>query len=295
MTKEEINKIIFELKDEEEIREFVKLRIAELEEIAEEKTVGQNYTDSFSDYISSKVHYKPGDKFGDAECPDLVYDDIEPYVNLIKAIKENSWYSELSLFTTIFFEVQDYFHSNIFFEVQDYFRSNDRLLRYYIYLSHKGDKVSIKKVVDNGISFCSEKSGLSHNMFKLLGIDSEVVAGARDLELHAYNLVYPKGYGNFPVVIYDPSFFVNFINGDKKLSFGYYKALSEEEYKSLKMGEPHKIDLTKTEKLYRQLYGCNGLLDDYTFDGDTPYYIFGLEASKNFIKENQESNKPIQK
>ena len=113
--------------------------------------------------------------------------------------------------------------------------------------------------------------------------------------MHAYNLVYPKGYGNFPVVIYDPSHFVNFINGDKKLSFGYYKALSEEEYKSLKMGEPHKIDLTKTEKLYRQLYGCNGLLDDYIFDGDTPYYTFGLEASKNFIKENQESNKPIQK
>ena len=132
-------------------------------------------------------------------------------------------------------------------------------------------------------------------MFKLLGIDSEVVVGARDLELHAYNLVYPKGYGNFPVVIYDPSHFVNFINGDKKISFGYYKALSEEEYKSLKMGEPHKIDLTKTEKLYRQLYGRNGLLDDYTFDGDKPYYTFGLEASKNFIKENQESNKPIQK
>lgn len=39
MTKEEINKRIFELKDEEEIREFVKLRIAELEDIAEEKTV----------------------------------------------------------------------------------------------------------------------------------------------------------------------------------------------------------------------------------------------------------------
>ena len=108
MTKDEINKRIFELKDEEEIRKFVKLRIAELEEIAEEKTVGQNYTDSFSDYISSKVHYKAAEKFNDAECPDLVYDDIEPYINLIKAIKESSWYNELSLFTTIFFEVYKY-------------------------------------------------------------------------------------------------------------------------------------------------------------------------------------------
>lgn len=284
MTKEEINKRIFELKDEKEIIEFVKLRIAELEDIAEEKTVGQNYTDSFRDYISSKVHYKPAEKFNDAECPDLVYDDIEPYVNLIKAIKENSWYNVLSLFTTIFFEVYDYLPSD-----------DIGFGRYFTYVSHEGDKVSIKDIRDNSVAFCSEKSGLSHNMFKLLGIDSELVVGARDSAMHAYNLVYPKGYGNFPVVIYDPSHFVNFINGDKKFSFGYCKPLSEEEYKSLKIGEPHKIDLTKTEKLYRQLYGQNGLLDDYTFDGDTPYYTFGLEASKNFIKENQESNKPIQK
>ena len=281
MTKEEINKRIFELKDEEEIREFVKLRIAELEQIAEEKTVGQNYTDSFSDYISSKVHYKPAEKFNDAECPDLVYDDIEPYVNLIKAIKESSWYNELSLFTTIFFEVYKYLPSD-----------DIGLGRYFTYASHKGDKVSIKDVRDNRVAFCSEKSGLAHNMFKLLGIDSEVVVGARDSEMHAYNLVYPKGYGNFPVAIYDPSHFVSFMNGDKKLSFGYYKTLTEEEYNSLIMGEPHRIDLTKTEKAYRQLYGWNGLLDDYTFDGDTPYYIFGLDAAKKMKTPNPEPTGP---
>lgn len=285
MTKEEINKRIFELKDEEEIREFVKLRIAELEEIAEEKTVGQNYTDSFSDYISSKVHYKPAAKLNDAECPDLVYDDIEPYVNLIKAIKKSSMYNEFTLFTTILSELWKYLPSDV---DQDY-------MRYRIYVSHKGDKVSIKEFGDKRASFCSEKSGLSHNMFKLLGIDSEVAIGARDLDLHAYNLVYPKGYGNFPVVIYEPSFFVNFINGDKKITFAYYKILTEEEYKSLKMGYPHKIDLTKTEKAYRDFYGCNGMLDDYTFDADTPYYIFGLEAAKNNIKNKQEQKRKLLK
>jgi hypothetical protein len=269
MTKEEINKRIFELKTEDEIRQFIKQRIDELETMSEEKVVGQNYTDSFGDYISSKTHYKPAEKFQDAECPDLIYDDVEPYVNLIKAIKENTWYNELLLFTTIFFEVYKYLPSD-----------DMGLGRYFTYASHKGDKVSIKEIRDNGVAFCSEKSGLAHNMFKLLGVDSEVVVGARDSEMHAYNLVYPKGYGNFPVAIYDPSHFVSFLSGDSKISFGYYKTLSEEGYESLKSGEPYRIDLTKTEQAYRKLYGWNGMLDEYSFSGDTPCYTYGLDAAK---------------
>ena len=78
MTKEEINKRIFELENDEEIINFVKERLDELEINSEEKTVGQNYTDSFQDYISQKIHYKAADKLGDKECPDLVYDDMTP-------------------------------------------------------------------------------------------------------------------------------------------------------------------------------------------------------------------------
>ena len=33
---------------------------------------------------------------------------------------------------------------------------------------------------------------MAHNMFKFLGIDSEVVCGARDSEMHAYNFIYPN-------------------------------------------------------------------------------------------------------
>ena len=46
-------------------------------------------------------------------------------------------------------------------------------------------------------------------MFKFLGVDSEVVCGYRDSEGHAYNIVYPNGYDNEPMVIYNPLFFVN--------------------------------------------------------------------------------------
>ena len=284
MTKEEINKRIFELNNDEEIRHFIQQRIEELEAKSEEKVVGQNYTDSFGDYISSKIHYKYADKMQGTECPDLVYDDIEPYVNLIKAIKEQAWYNELLLFTTIFHEVKEYLPCD-----------DIGLGRYFTYVAHKGGKVSIKEIRDDGVAFCSEKSGLAHNMFKILGIDSEVVVGARDAELHAYILVYPNGYGNFPVVIYDPSHFVNFLNGNKKLSFGYYKALNEEGYNSLKRGEPYRIDLTNTENTYRQLYGSTGILDDYLFEGDNPCYTYGLDAAKRMKNQSTEPTDPTKR
>ena len=42
----------------EEIMSFINFRIAELESIAQEKIVGQDYTITFDDYISSKYSIK---------------------------------------------------------------------------------------------------------------------------------------------------------------------------------------------------------------------------------------------
>lgn len=278
MTKEEINKRIFELKTEEEIIEFVNNRLNELETNSKEKTVGQNYTDSFQDYISQKIHYKAAEKFDDSECPDLVYDDITPYINLIKEIKKGTGYNELTLFTTIFFTVYKYLPSE-----------DIGLGRYMTYTSYKGKKLSIKTISKNGIAFCSEKSGMAHNMFKFLGIDSEVVCGARDTEIHAYNFVYPNGYENEPMVLFDPSHFLNFIKDNNKASYGFYKAFKKQDYETLKDGTPIQIDLTKTEETYRKLYGYNGSLDDYDFEYEKPTYVYGLENANNYKKSN--SNK----
>ena len=272
MTKKEINKTIFSLQTDEEIIDFVKKRIQELEGKSIETTVGQNYTTTFKEYISEKTHYKAGEKLQDAECPDLVYDDITPYINLIKAIKHNSWYNELTLFSTVFFEVYDYLPNN-----------DIGLGRAFTYLGNKGKRISIKQIRDNACAFCSEKCGMAHNMFKFLGIDSEVVCGYRDSERHAYNIVYPNGYGNEPMVIYDPSFFVNFIKDEQKLSFGYFKALRREDYEKLMSGLPVKIDLSKTEKNYRQMYSLG---DEYVFEGDTPSYIAGLDRKKELPGDN---------
>lgn len=275
MTKSEINKKIFELKSDEEIINFVEYRLNELETSSVEKTVGQNYTDSFQDYISQKTHYKAAEKFDDSECPDLVYDDITPYINLIKEIKKGNWYNELTLFTTIFFTVYKYLPSE-----------DVGLGRYMTYASHKGKQLSIKSVRDNECAFCSEKAGMAHNLFKFLGIDSEVVCGARGTEMHAYNFIYPNGYEKEPMVLFDPSYFVSFINGNNKLSFGFYAVFRRQDYEALKNGTPTQIDLTETEETYRKLYGYNGSLDDYDFEYETPIYIFGLENAKNYKKSN---------
>lgn len=275
MTKAEINKKIFELQNDEEIINFVKERLNELETNSVEKTVGQNYTDSFQDYISKKTHYKAAEKFDDYECPDLVYDDITPYINLIKELKKGTWYNELTLFTTIFFIVHEYLPSE-----------DVGLGRYMTYSSHKGKQLSIKTVSENGVAFCSEKSGMAHNLFKFLGIDSEVVCGAREHEMHAYNFIYPNGYENEPMVLYDTSHFVNFINDNNKISLGFYEAFRRQDYEALKNGIPTQIDLTKTEETYRKLYGFNGSLDDYDFEYETPIYIYGLENAKNYKNSN---------
>ena len=136
MTKEEINKAIFTLQNDEDIINFVKKRLEELENSSIETTVGQNYTTSFKEYISEKTHYKAAAKLKDSECPDLVYDDITPYVSLIKSIKKNSWYNELLLFSIVFFEVYNYLPSDVI-----------GLGRAFTYFGNKGKR--IKHIMQN--------------------------------------------------------------------------------------------------------------------------------------------------
>ena len=258
--KEEINKAICNMTDDQ-IEDFVKKRIQELEEESVETTVGQGYTTVFREYISEKTHYRA--KIKVIETPDLVYDDITPYISLVKAIKRVGWYHELTLFTTIFSVIYNYLPNDDF-----------GFGRVFTYMANKGKRVSIKEIIENGCAFCSEKAGMAHNLFKFLGVDSEVVFGYKDSVRHAYNIVYPFGYGNEPMVIYDPSFFVSFIKDGKKASCGYFKAMGRADYEKLMSGQPVKMELSRTEKNYRQLYNLG---DEYIFEGDISSYIAGIE------------------
>lgn len=272
MLKDKIQKRIYACKTDDDIREFLTKRIAELEENSKEITVGQNYTDSFNEYIAKKVHYKPAARIGKDECPDLVYDDMEPYVSLIKDLQENSWYNEMSLFTTIFWRIHEYLPNN----------HADELDRFFAYQSHRKEgKISIKDIKKEGCAFCSENAGLAHNMFKILGIDSSVICGRRDNTPHAYNMIYPKGYDNKPAVLFDPSHHLDFVNSQgKKVSFGFFKALSQEEYDKMKSGEAITLDVTRSGENTKKLYGWNGALDGYELKKEMPTYGIGLGKVK---------------
>lgn len=58
---------------------------------------------------------------------------------------------------------------------------------------------------------------MAHNLFKFLGIDSEVICGARGKDLHAFNMIYPNGYGNEPMILYDPSFLLTLLRMIKNI------------------------------------------------------------------------------
>ena len=261
-----IRERIEKLNTDEEIYEFVYSRIKELEETTEEKTVGQEYTDSFTDFISSKIHYKPVARYKGKDTADLVYDDYTPYIEVIRKIR-NVMYNELYVFSDIFYCINNYL-------------PNDDMLgitRGTIYALSGKDRVSIKEIRENKCALCSEKAGLAHNIFKILGIDSKWVSGYRDSEPHAFNIIYPNGYENGPMILFDPSHFVSFKNQNNKYSVGYFVAMAEELYKKLENGNPYKVSLEKTESFYRQAFGLDS---SYEFEGDEAEYIIGLENKK---------------
>ena len=262
------------LKTEEEIKEFIKERIEYLEANSKEAIVGQGYTDSFQDFISSKVHFKAVEKFGNMTAPDLVFDDDSPYEILIKMVQDNGTRNPIVWLNNIFYAINNYFKNN----------SANVFSRFEVYFANsENEQVSIKEIKDNHCAFCSEKSGLAHNMLRFLGFASEFVCGYRNNEPHAYTLMYPKGYDGDVGVIFDPSFFVSFV-GKYKYDFAYFVTLKGEILEKFKKGEAYSPDLTNTEKNYYDIYGFSGALDGYTFKVEPSEYIWGLEKEEKLKK-----------
>lgn len=272
MLDKEIKKRIDDCNNDKEIEKFINERIEELSNSTNEITVGQNYTDSFNEFISDKVHYKPAAKILGKECPDLVYDDMQPYIDIIKQIKEQRVINGPVLTTLIFYSILEYLPT-----------SGDVSDRFDTYLSHlKQGEISIKDIKERKCAFCSENSGLSHNMFKLLGIDSSLIVGRRDNEPHAYNFLYPNGYGNQPTILFDPSHHIDFTKEEKKFSFGFYKVLSEEECNKMESREEVKLNLNSTEEKIRMVYRLG---DEYQMVQSNPVYKIGLKKIEKITPE----------
>ena len=280
MTKQEIQERLYECKNDDEIRKLIQDRIEELK-IDTDITVGQCYTDSFNEFISDKVHYKAASKAGNNDSPDLVYDDKELYFSIIKYIKEKtSYYNELILFSELTYGIYKYLPGDG--STASLF---DRSEIYYSGAMNKKNNISIKEIIAAKCAFCSEKAGLSHNIFKLLGIDSSLIVGKKDNENHAYNVIYPRGYYNSPAVLYDPSFWLDFINDEnKEVSMAYFKVLTDEEFKKLKSGEYVTLDFKASEDKLKKYYNS---LNEFEMKPEISSYSIGLEKSPSKSKESE--------
>ena len=273
MDRNEIRDRIFSCKNDDDIKKLVDERIRELEANSIEETIGQNYTDIYRGFISSKVHYKPADKIFDYECPDLLYDDMTDYENLIKDIrKDASYYNFITLFSTMFFSIHQSLPSN-----------RDKFNRLDVYmLGVNSGRVSIKNIKAASCAFCSENAGMAHNMFKFLGLDSELVVGQRNEENHAYTIVFPKGYDNMPAIIYDPSHHIDYTNdAGEKRSFGYFIPLSSDEYNNMLLGEKVRLNLDESSKKLESLYNISERLPGYRLNEETVEYGIGLKTKKD--------------
>lgn len=279
----DIRKQIKELKTDEEIENFILSRLKELEDGTTEKTVGQDYTDTFSDFISSKVHYKAAKNFyKDQDIPDLVYDDINMYKLALQTIKKSGGYSDLTVMMVVTDVINTYLK-------HPYSSNKDETDRFDAYFFPKDKKqVSIKEIAENQIGFCSERAGMAQNLLKFLGYDSEVVCGERDGRPHAYNLYYPKGYDGSAVVIYDPSFYLRSTLDGSKFILPYFSVLDSEQKELFKEKEPIELNFEGTIKMVK-----SNLKEDIQFDLENPSaatYQIGLEDSLN-----NDKNKAIKK
>jgi len=272
MTSKEIYDRIYSCESQDDVEALVNERIEELEKNSKEETMGQGYTDIYRNFISSKVHYKPAAKIGDGDCPDLLYDDVSDYVSLINDIRKSKSYNLTSLFTSMLFSIDSSLPSN-----------RDERDRLFVYMSNASrSSMSIKEIKKEECAMCSEKAGLAHNMFKFLGYDSELICGQRNGINHAYNLVFPNGYDNGPVVLYDPSHHIDYVNDmGRKVSFGYFIELDESQHNLMLVGNMVDLSTDKSVSRLERFYDMSNRCQDYKARIDNVEYGIGLRIKNN--------------
>lgn len=281
MNKDQIRETIKNFKSDDEILNFIKERILFFETQSTEQTIGQYYTNIFSDFISSKVHYKPVASPPGLNAPNLVYDDITPYFELIKSLsKSKAYFNELFLFTPLSEKIFDYLSS-----MDSKANLDDTLFNrtwlYWDYMKKGKNEISIEEFHKQKCGFCSENAGLAHNIFKILGIDSQLVMGKRNNENHAYNIIFPRGYGNQPAVLFDPSHFIDFkLENGKHYSMGYFKILTIDEYNNMLIGNGTMLDLSPSVVTLIKCYPSylTGLIPCY----EDARYSIGLDSPIQF-------------
>ncbi len=309
MGKKEIWNKILNISSREETIEFVYSRIEELERDLQETTIGKEHKTRYRDYISpSKTKSIVGQIYEEdsdtnekrlkRELPNLKFDDEMPYINLIDTIsshKEVDWLDELSLLTAIIHNIIDYLGN---FELN----ANVEERRVDLYIETTDEEISIKKFHDEKIGMCFEFAGLAQNIFKILGLDSEIVMSKMKTiekgecieQFHAFNIIYPNGYDDDLAVLTDfcvPFYFLpsDISDMDKWLILPTLKVLAKEDFDELSTShwiEVNPKDSIKSTLLFENINIKN---DDCIF----LYYIDNNEKANDSLDRNKQYIKTV--
>lgn len=213
--------LIKNLKDEE-IDSFIEKRVSVLSN-SKEKEIGFG-TDitCYDGFLDDKVKANVSCEFllvnGYIETymSSIKFDDNEMYKYLIKEMREND-----GVYLPVKKAVRKYLDLDSLTRRSGQYRVT-RSMVYHQYSSTMNKPLSIRQFHDNKCAMCVEVAGVTQNMLKFLGIESDyVIIGEKDNDFHAFNIVYPNGRDN-RAVLYDFSTnygghpFVCVLSDDKK-------------------------------------------------------------------------------
>lgn len=194
--------LIKNLKDDE-MDSFIEKRVSVLSN-SEEKEIGFGtdvtcYDGFLDDKVKTNVscEFLLVDGLIETYKSSIKFDDNEMYRYLIKEVKEND-----SLYLAVKKAVRNYL------DLDSLTRRNGNYVNKRSMLYHKDSStmnrsLSIRQFHNNKAAMCAEVAGVTQNMFRFLGIESDyVVIGEKDNSFHAFNIVYPNGRDK-KAILYD--------------------------------------------------------------------------------------------
>ena len=187
---------------EDEIDGYIEHRLPYLRN-KEPKEIGLDTTTTiYSGFLDDKIEFitygycDPVGNIQTIRLGALVVDDSAMFKYLIDAIKHTDNPLDAVIDATDnYLSLHDKKRENIY-------RTEKIRNKFYYFFSAGTDKnVSIKTFHKHKVAVCSEIASVAHNMFKFLGIESDLIIGTLNGTPHAFNLVHHWGRDEQPLLL----------------------------------------------------------------------------------------------